>query len=122
LLDTHTFLWAIDKPQELTGGARSAITNTANNVLVSAVVVWEVEIKRALGKITAPADLCAAAANSAFELLAITARHGIAAAQLPRVHADPFDRMLVAQAMLEDCVLVTRDRKLQRYSVATLTA
>jgi PIN domain nuclease of toxin-antitoxin system len=96
--------------------------DSRNAVFVSAANIWEIEIKRRLGKLASPVGLVEASREAGFTLLDIRAQHAVAAARLPRHHTDPFDRMLVAQAMIEDCVLVTRDRKLARYDVPTLTA
>ena len=84
-------------------------------VYVSAATTWEIEIKRALGKLKAPVDLEEALSASHFVPLAITVLHSIAAAKLPRHHDDPFDRMLIAQANVESLTLVTSDRRLENY-------
>jgi PIN domain nuclease of toxin-antitoxin system len=84
-------------------------------VYVSAATAWEIEIKRALGKLRAPADLEAAVSASHFAPLPITVAHSIAAAALPRHHDDPLDRMLIAQAILQSLTLVTSDRRLKDY-------
>ncbi len=86
-------------------------------VYVSAATTWEIEIKRTLGKLKAPANLEEALSASHFLPLAITAAHSVAAAALTRHHDDPFDRMLIAQANLESLTLVTGDRRLKDYKV-----
>jgi PIN domain nuclease of toxin-antitoxin system len=86
------------------------------------VSVWEVTIKQAIGKLALPADLPERIRDSGFLHLSITLEHGIAAGRLPAIHRDPFDRMLIAQARLEDLTLVTRDAHIQKYDVSLLVA
>ncbi len=88
-------------------------------VYVSAATTWEIEIKRALGKLNAPENLEGELSASHFVPLAITVAHSVAAAKLPRHHDDPFDRMLIAQASLEGLTLVTSDRRLEGYGSNT---
>jgi PIN domain nuclease of toxin-antitoxin system len=119
LLDTHVFLWwRIDDPR-LVERARNAIAG-ATIVLVSAASAWEAEIKAALGKLDLPEPLEVGAADSGFDTLSIGFSHARAAAHLPRHHADPFDRMLVAQAVTEGLTLVTHDRRIEPYDVPVL--
>jgi PIN domain nuclease of toxin-antitoxin system len=119
LLDTHALLWWLDG-RRLDGAAKSAIADPQRLVLVSAVSIWEAAIKASLGKLTVPGSLREAAEASGFDLLSITAEHAEVAGALPEVHRDPFDRMLVAQAMVEDCTIVSRDPVFGRYAVSTL--
>jgi PIN domain nuclease of toxin-antitoxin system len=93
-----------------------------NDVFVSAASVWEIAIKRSLGRLEAPDNLGEEVRKAGFIELPVTIRHGELAARLPPHHGDPFDRMLVAQAQAEGLVLVTRDRVLGQYAVPTLTA
>ncbi len=88
-------------------------------MFVSAVTVWELEIKRALGRLDAPADLATAVQEAGFEPLAVTFPHAVQAARLPPNHGDPFDRMLIAQARIEGLLLATSDREVQSYDVPT---
>jgi PIN domain nuclease of toxin-antitoxin system len=122
LLDTHVLLWALGDPGELKDEARSAIVDPDNEVLVSAASTWEIAIKGALGKLRAPDDLSHHIAAAHFEELPITIEHTLTAGALPRHHADPFDRLLVAQAQLEGVALLTRDERLELYDVSTLAA
>jgi PIN domain nuclease of toxin-antitoxin system len=89
---------------------------------VSAATIWEIAIKQALGKITAPANLSERVRDCGFRELPIGFAHAIAAGRLPMIHRDPFDRMLVAQARCEDLILVTSDPRCRQYDVATLEA
>lgn len=114
LLDTHLLLWAVAEPRKLPAAARRRIEEA--DVFVSAASLWEVSIKAALGKLTAdPAELLAEIEPAGFTLLPITGEHAAAVAKLPPVHADPFDRMLVAQAKTEPLLLVTNDAVLAGY-------
>jgi PIN domain nuclease of toxin-antitoxin system len=91
-------------------------------VVVSVAAVWEIAIKRALGKLDAPDDLEAQLAKHDFSTLPISVRHALAAGALKRHHNDPFDRMLIAQAMLEGLTIVTRDSRFGQYGVPLLPA
>jgi PIN domain nuclease of toxin-antitoxin system len=119
LLDTHVFLWwRADAPQ-IGLDARRAIAE-ADVVFVSAATAWGVGIKQALGRLEMPDTVEPGVHDSGFEKLPITLAHAETAAGLPRHHGDPFDRMLAAQALLEDLVLVTHDRSLEPYGVTIL--
>lgn len=122
LLDAHALLWWLADDPTLAEGARRAIADPANDVLVSAVTVWEVEIKRGLGKLTAPAGLVAAIETAGIDSLPITAADAERAGRLAPHHRDPFDRMLVAQASRLDAVIVTRDDAFAAYDVEVLAA
>jgi PIN domain nuclease of toxin-antitoxin system len=122
LLDTHALLWAVSDPDELTERARDVLRDGRNNVLVSAASVWEIAIKRALGKLTAPDDLGPVLAAASFSPLPISLEHASLAGSLPPHHRDPFDRMLIAQAQLESLTIVTRDARFARYGVPLLMA
>jgi PIN domain nuclease of toxin-antitoxin system len=123
LLDTHVLLWALDDDPSLSPAARTAITDGRNVVFVSAATAWEIVIKKALGKLRAPAgDYLEELRRHRFTPLDITTEHALAVENLPPHHADPFDRMLVAQAQVEKLTLVTRDERLLAYAVPTLQA
>lgn len=112
--------WLADDP-ELDRSAADAIAG-AEVVAVSAASAWEIGIKQAMGKLRGPDDLVGELAGNGFTELPVTVAHALAAGALPPHHADPFDRMLVAQARLEACTLVTRDPRLGAYGVALLQA
>ena len=121
LLDSHAFLWWLAEDPRLTDGARQAIADPAAIVYVSAATIWELAIKAALGKLDLDsADLVGEIEENDFIELPMTARHAFAAANLPRHHEDPFDRMLIAQGQLEDLTIVTRDPAFRAYGVAIL--
>jgi len=122
LLDTHVLLWWLEDNPVLSDKARAAISDGKRGVFVSAASAWEIAIKKALGKLEAPDDLEAALPANAFQALPISMAHALTAGALPAYHGDPFDRMLVAQAMLENLTLVTRDENIARYNVPVLWA
>lgn len=122
LLDTHALLWAVSDPDELTERARDVLRDGRNEVLGSAASVWEIAIKRSLGRLTAPDDLGPVLAAASFDPLPISLEHAILAGSLPPHHRDPFDRMLIAQAQLGSLTIVTRDARFVRYGVQLLEA
>lgn len=121
LLDTHILLWWLGA-EPIREEARRAIANPRSTVFVSAASAWEIAIKRALGKLDAPDDLEQQLRRHRFASLPITVRDGLRAGALPDLHPDPFDRMLVAQAMNDELALVTRDERIAAYGVAVLQA
>ena len=122
LLDTHTLLWWLANDPSLGDEARFAIADPASIVYVSAATAWEMAIKQALGKLDAPSDVERQIKLNRFEPLSITIGHAFSAGTLPRHHDDPFDRMLVAQALAEGLTIITRDSRIGRYAVSTLPA
>jgi len=123
LLDTHVLLWWLDDPALLSQGARSAIVEPDNRVIVSIASVWEIAIKTTLGKLEVPEDLAEMIEDSGFELLSITYSHAWAVKELPlEHHKDPFDRLLVAQAKVEGLTLITRDENLKQYGIPIIEA
>jgi PIN domain nuclease of toxin-antitoxin system len=122
LLDTHVLLWWLANDPSLGEEARAGISDPRSSVFVSAATVWEISIKQALGKLEAPSDLLRQIELNRFEPLSMTVSHAYTAGALPPHHDDPFDRMLVAQAMMEGLILLTRDPRMSLYGVGTLAA
>ncbi len=124
LLDTHIFLWWMEGDRRLREPVIEAISEARNEVLLSSVVIWEIAIKRSLGRlqVSVPtADLTQAAmAEQGFRALDFSPGHALAIEYLPHHHADPFDRALVAQAMAENATLVSVDPAMDAYGVARL--
>lgn len=119
LLDTHVLLWWLADDRKLSKDARAMIANANHQVLVSAASVWEVTIKTSLRRIEIELDdLEDAILKSGFAPLPIAVQHAIRVGRLPNVHRDPFDRMLVAQAGVEELRLVTHDRVFERYGLS----
>lgn len=121
LLDTHTFLWAITDEGKLSALARKTIENTANEVMVSAVSFWEISLKYSLGKLDIsgfmPEDLPGLAAESGFSLIPLLPSEASSYHQLPAIgdHRDPFDKMLMRQALKLDLTLISKDRSMTPY-------
>ncbi|HXR31699.1 MAG TPA: type II toxin-antitoxin system VapC family toxin [Solirubrobacterales bacterium] len=122
LLDTPTMIWVFSAPRLLSAQARDAISAGENEVYVSVISPWEVAIKRSKKRLRAPDELGDAVEAHRFQLLPVLLRHTKAIDSLPNHHGDPFDRMLVAQAIIDGLTVVTSDRILRRYPVATLPA
>lgn len=122
LLDTHVFLWWLADDPALGLAARQEIARTENLVFISAATLWEIGIKKALGKLEAPDHLSEVVEEERFLGLPVNLQHAERVGVLPTHHRDPFDRMLVSQAQLEGLVLVTADRLLAAYAVEILVA
>jgi PIN domain nuclease of toxin-antitoxin system len=122
LLDTNALFWALLEPKRLSKEAAGAIEDESNDVFVSVVSAWEIGVKRAKGRLEMPSTLGPMLEETRFEALPVTLPHALAVEGLPHRHHDPFDRILVAQAQIEDLVLVTSDREMRRYEVAILPA
>ena len=120
LLDTHVLLWWLSNDPCLSEAARRVISDGSHEILVRSAAAWEIAIKKALGKLEAPDSLREALIASAFQPLDITIAHALVAGALPPHHADPFDRMLVAQAQIEELTLITADERLEQYEVQIL--
>jgi PIN domain nuclease of toxin-antitoxin system len=120
LLDTHAALWWLSGDERFGEQAAHHLTDEKNQVLLSAAVVWEVAIKRSMGRLDAPEDLAPALLDAGVQALAVTVDHAAAVEHLPWHHRDPFDRMLVAQASIEGAAIVSRDASLRPYGVALI--
>jgi PIN domain nuclease of toxin-antitoxin system len=121
-IDSNAFVWMASRPAELTAAARQALTDPVNDRFISIASVWEISIKLSLGKLSLPGPLEEAIDDTAATLLPITMPYIKRAQTLPFHHRDPFDRMLIAQAMEEGLTIVTRDRIFSAYGVPVLTA
>jgi PIN domain nuclease of toxin-antitoxin system len=120
LVDTHMLLWWLGNDPRLPASASAAIRDPDNDVLVSAASAWEIAIKKALGRLEAPDDLVEVVEANGFTALPIMLGHALRAGSLPPHHADPFDRMLIAQAQAERLTVITADRRFARYDVELL--
>jgi PIN domain nuclease of toxin-antitoxin system len=119
LLDTHVLLWALGEPGRLDVRTRSTIESSDTEVLFSAASIWEIAVKSGLGRTgfaLDPAEIARAAIDTGFSELAVRANAAALVGRLPLLHRDPFDRLLVAQAILEPATLYTTDRQLVGYS------
>ena len=118
LLDTHVLLWAAITPDRLAAATRALLDDPANELLFSAASLWEIAIKLARGRedfMVDPVDLRQALLAAGYQEVAVTGAHALALLGLPDLHRDPFDRILLAQARVEDLVLLTADDHLLRY-------
>jgi len=125
LLDTHVALWAVAGSPRLGAGARSLIEDPANEIWVSAVSLWEITIKHALGRERMPVSGREAAewfSTSGYRFLPVDAEHALGVSDLPPLHADPFDRLLVSQSLLEPMRLLSSDLRVQAYGGNVIAA
>jgi PIN domain nuclease of toxin-antitoxin system len=126
LLDTGVWLWSVGEPTRISSKAREVIVDTKEDVFLSAVTSWEVAIKAGSGKLRLPEppDLYVPRrmASQGLRPLAVSHRHALAVFALPDHHRDPFDRLLIAQAQVENMTLITADRMVERYPVQVLWA
>jgi PIN domain nuclease of toxin-antitoxin system len=119
LLDTHLLLWAAGQPEQLSATARSLLDDPGNELLFSAASIWEVAIKRGLGRadfVVDPRLLRRGLLDNGYDELPITSEHAVAIDGLPAIHRDPFDRLLIAQSIVEGIALLTTDPLVAQYS------
>jgi PIN domain nuclease of toxin-antitoxin system len=121
-LDTHVLLWWLDDNSRLSKQAKNYIADVDNIIFVSAVVIWEIRIKEALGKLEIAPDFFNIVKQQGFEILSITAQHANKVGDIPMHHRDPFDRMLIAQAIEESLTIVTHDRAFKAYEIPLIEA
>jgi len=124
LLDTHTFVWWRDNPKKLSSNTIAAISSMENAVFLSVVIAWELQIKIALNKILLKESLQSSFESeqkiNGFRILPVTLPHTMYLSNLPLHHKDPFDRLLIAQAITENMTVLTSDRKFSAYEVSVL--
>ena len=118
LLDTHIFIWWLDSPEKLNIEELEFIKNTDNTVFISAASIWEISIKKSIGKLifSNNCNILDAITENYFLPLPINAKHTQFVETLPQHHDDPFDRMLISQAISHDLVLITRDVRIKQYA------
>lgn len=123
IIDTHIMLWWLDDDSRLSRRSRAVIAAPDNCVLVSQVSLWEIAIKQRVGKLhVGPADIFPRLTEFGFELLQLANAHLFALERLPVLHGDPFDHLLLAQAVHEEAVMMSADRIMQQYGVPCLPA
>ncbi len=120
LLDTHILLWWLDDNPSLSEKDRESISSTDNLIILSAAVIWEIRIKQALGKLEIASHFFQTVQEQGFEMLSISPAHAYAVGDLPNHHRDPFDRILIAQAMLEKFTIVSHDAIFEKYDIPLL--
>ena len=121
LLDTHVLVWALSSPEKIKPKVQDLLVDTDNIVFVSIASLWELQIKKSLNKISLPDDFISQLQENGFELLDINYKHIVKLDELPLIHRDPFDRMLVAQTIHENLSLVTNDLEIMKYNVKIIT-
>jgi len=122
LLDTHVILWWFSDPEIISAHARDIIKDKSNTVFISAASCWEMAIKKSTGRLTLPQQLLTLITQENFQLLPILPEEALAVADLPLIHTDPFDRLLIMQAKLHDLILLTRDEHIKKYPLVWLNA
>jgi PIN domain nuclease of toxin-antitoxin system len=122
LVDAHVLIWLATEPERVPGRIVAAIAEETNEKLVSAVTAFEIEVKRLAGRLPVPRRLVSALLDAGYIELPLHFAHSIEAARLPRIHRDPFDRMLVGQARVEGLTIVSADKRIRRYDVPVLAA
>lgn len=120
LLDTHIFVWWMLESKKLDKSINNILKDSRNEVFLSIVSVWEVVIKKQKGRLKVPKDWKETLLESNFSILPVNLRHTYAIEKLPQYHKDPFDRILVAQAITEKCTLITDDEKVKKYKIPTI--
>jgi PIN domain nuclease of toxin-antitoxin system len=120
LLDTHALLWWLTTPDKLSTKAQNIIKDKSNVIYISSASFWEMTIKQGLGRLTLPHNLLETVATEHFKILPIMPEECLGVADLPMLHADPLDRLLVIQAKLHDLIIITRDKIISEYPVATM--
>lgn len=121
LLDTHVILWWLTTPEKIKTKARHIIQDRSNQIFVSSASCWEMAIKKSIGKLTLPHNLLETIATN-FKFLPILPDEALGVADLPFLHADPFDRLLIMQAKLHDLIIITNDSKIITYPVVVVEA
>jgi PIN domain nuclease of toxin-antitoxin system len=122
LLDTHTFIWWIEDNLNLSYQSKQIISNPNNLIFVSAVNTWEITIKKSLGKLNVPGNLEEIILQCGFDVLPIAIKHTLFIENLDKHHDDPFDRLLISQAIIENLTIITRDEKIIKYKVPYILA
>ncbi len=122
LLDTHTLLWWLTNSDKIGARCREVISNPENDIYVSPISLWEISIKKSIGKLKAPDNMAAICMEKGFLELKISLKDGQAMQTLPCLHKDPFDRMLIVQAINNRLIIITNDKIIKNYEVKTLPA
>jgi len=120
LLDTDVVIWALNRSDKLKNNILAILRDPTNELVVSVISIWEISIKQSLGKLTIPNEYLSILQHQGIRILTVNTTHAYAIRSLPRLHRDPFDRMLIAQAMLEDLTIMTHDKQIPAYSVSCM--
>lgn len=124
LLDTHIFLWMISAPEKLSRTVKDILESKENEIFLSAVSGWEIAIKYQIGKLRLAENpdiyIPRQVVENSLEVLPIQMNHAINVSNLPDIHNDPFDRLLISQSQIENLPLITNDEKIKKYSINTI--
>lgn len=120
LLDTHIILWWLTNPKQIAPKACKIISDKGNSIFISSASLWEMAIKKSLGRLTLPRNIVEILQTEGFQIMSISHEEALGISDLPQIHQDPFDRMLVMQAKLNNCVLITRDKNVMDYPIITI--
>jgi len=122
ILDTHIILWWLEDSHELRHETKSLIMNPENRILISTASIWEINIKMGIGKLKVSNEYANILIDDGFEILDIQLPHVMKVLELPDIHGDPFDRILIAQTMIEEATLVTRDKNITQFPIRFMLA
>lgn len=122
LLDTHVFIWVMEDSKRLKKHIKNEISNSKNKIFVSVVNIWEISIKKSLKKLRTPFDIEASIKKAGLQIIPIQLTHALKVEKLPLIHRDPFDRILISQALVEDLTLITADKKIWKYKLRLIKA
>lgn len=122
LLDTHIILWWLTNPNKLKATTRKIITNVTNTIFISSISILELAIKKETKNMVIPSNILETLKSERFKFLDLIAEESLSVINLPNIHKDPFDRLLIAQAKLNDLTLITKDKKILKYPINTLVA
>lgn len=122
LLDTHVILWWLTSPKKITKAVQKIIKDKSIPIFISSASFWEMAIKQSLGRLSLPHNLLETIAAEGFKILPIMPQECLGVIDLPLLHSDPFDRLLVIQAKLHDLVLITKNAKIAEYPIVTIKA
>jgi PIN domain nuclease of toxin-antitoxin system len=122
LIDTHVALWWLADPKKISLKARKIISDRKNKVFISSISFWEMAIKHDLGKLTLPRNIIELLSSEGFDIITLRAEEGLSVVDLPKIHNDPFDRILISQAKYNDLIFITKDKKIFNYPITTIKA
>ncbi|OGT37186.1 MAG: hypothetical protein A3F12_04175 [Gammaproteobacteria bacterium RIFCSPHIGHO2_12_FULL_38_14] len=122
LLDTHVILWWLTQPQKINQKAQQIIQDQSNRIFLSSASFWEMAIKKSIGRLTLPHNLIETITAENFKILPILPEECLGVADLPLLHSDPFDRLIIIQAKLNNMIVITNDQKIAEYPVVIVAA
>ena len=122
LLDTHVILWWLTQPQKINQKAQQIIQDQSNRIFLSSASFWEMAIKKSIGRLTLPHNLIETITAENFKILPILPEECLGIADLPLLHSNPFDRLIIIQAKLNNMIVITNDQKIAEYPVVIVAA